>query len=178
MIPATPTSAVITAITATAPRTPIVRIAPVHRRRPPSKPPALARGSILLPTFDFLLFTFVVTRKATQARLATVLESIPNVGVSIARDLRSIGIKKPRDLIGRNPYSLYRMLCDRTRTRQDPCVLDTFISAVDFMEGAPARPWWSYTAARKKKFHLLSRAVVSAKAGPPTRGIAVALRRK
>lgn len=101
------------------------------RRRPGSKPPA---------------------RKAIHARLATVLEAIPNVGASIARDVRSIGIKQPRDLVGRNPHSLYQALCDRTRTRQDPCVLDTFISAVRFMEGAPARPWWSYTAERKKKF--------------------------
>ena len=92
------------------------------------------------------------TRKATHSRLATVLEAIPNIGASIARDLRSIGIKQPHDLIGRNPHSLYQDLCDRTRTRQDPCVLDTFISAVRFMEGAPARPWWSYTAERKKNF--------------------------
>jgi hypothetical protein len=91
-------------------------------------------------------------RKATHARLATVLEAIPNIGASIARDLRSIGIKQPEDLVGRDPHSLYRALCDKTRTRQDPCVLDTFISAVRFMEGAPARPWWSYTAERKKKF--------------------------
>jgi hypothetical protein len=90
--------------------------------------------------------------KATHARHATVLESIPNIGASIARDLRSIGIKQPHDLIGREPHSLYQALCERTRTRQDPCVLDTFISAVRFMEGAPARPWWSYTAERKKKF--------------------------
>ncbi|HKP05175.1 MAG TPA: helix-hairpin-helix domain-containing protein [Chthoniobacterales bacterium] len=94
----------------------------------------------------------LTTRKATQARLATVLEAIPNVGASIARDLRSIGIKQPRDLIGKNPQSLYQALCERTRARQDPCVLDTFISAVRFMEGAPARPWWSYTAERKRKF--------------------------
>ena len=94
----------------------------------------------------------LTARKATHARLATVLEAIPNVGASIARDLRSIGIEQPRDLIGRNPHSLYLALCDRTRVRQDPCVLDTFISAVRFMEGAPARPWWSYTAERKKKF--------------------------
>jgi hypothetical protein len=93
--------------------------------------------------------------KATHARHATVLESIPNIGASIARDLRSIGIKQPQDLIGRDPHSLYQALCDRTRTRQDPCVLDTFISAVRFMEGAPARPWWSYTAERKKKFPAL-----------------------
>jgi hypothetical protein len=91
-------------------------------------------------------------RKATHASLATVLEAIPNIGASIARDLRSIGIKQPQDLIGRDPLSLYQALCDRTRARQDPCVLDTFISAVRFMEGAPARPWWFYTAERKKKF--------------------------
>jgi hypothetical protein len=29
-------------------------------------------------------------------------------------------------------------------------VLDVFISAVRFMEGAPARPWWRYTAERKR----------------------------
>jgi pathogenicity locus Cdd1 protein len=91
-------------------------------------------------------------RKAAKARLATVLEAIPNVGASIARDLRSIGIKRPQELIGRNPHSLYQALCDRTRARQDPCVLDTFISAVRFMEGAPSRPWWYYTAERKQKF--------------------------
>jgi hypothetical protein len=95
------------------------------------------------------------TRKAIHARLATVLEAIPNVGPSIARDLRSIGIDEPRHLIGRDPHSLYHALCDRTRTRQDPCVLDTFIAAVRFMEGARARPWWSYTAERKKKFPAL-----------------------
>ena len=111
----------------------------------------------------------LTTRKATHARLATVLEAIPNVGASIARDLRSIGIKQPRDLIGRDPHSLYQALCDRTRTRQDPCVLDTFISAVRFMEGAPARPWWSYTAERKKKFPAISLA---------PRKIATARRRK
>jgi hypothetical protein len=50
----------------------------------------------------------MTVRKATHARLATVLEAIPNVGASIARDLRSIGIKQPQELIGRNPRSLYQ----------------------------------------------------------------------
>lgn len=117
-------------------------------------------------------------RKATHARLATVLEAIPNVGASIARDLRSIGIEQPQDLIGRNPHSLYQALCDLTRSRQDPCVLDTFISAVRFMEGAPARPWWSYTAERKRKFPAPRQAVGSAKARPTFREIATARRRK
>lgn len=96
------------------------------------------------------------TRKATNARSAMVLEAIPNIGKSIANDLRSIGIESPQGLIGRDPHALYEALCDRTRSRQDPCVLDTFISAVRFMEGAPARPWWHYTAERKRKFPAAS----------------------
>ena len=91
-------------------------------------------------------------RKATNADSATVLESIPNVGPSIADDLRSLGIQHPRDLIGREPHALYQALCRRTGSRQDPCVLDTFMSAVRFMEGAPAKPWWHYTTQRKRQF--------------------------
>ena len=93
--------------------------------------------------------------KATHARVATTLEAIPNNGPSIAGDLRSIGIKQPRQLVGRDPHRLYLKLCQHTGSRQDPCVLDTFIAAVRFMEGAPARPWWRYTAERKKKFGSL-----------------------
>lgn len=96
------------------------------------------------------------TRKAPNAAAATTLQAIPNVGASIADDLRSIGVREPRDLVGRDPHALYLALCKRTRARQDPCVLDTFISAVRFMEGAPALPWWRYTAERKKRWPVLS----------------------
>jgi len=41
-----------------------------------------------------------------------------------------------------------------TATRDDPCVIDTFISAVRFMEGAPALPWWHYTEERKKTLSM------------------------
>lgn len=90
------------------------------------------------------------TRKALDACSAEALEQIPNIGASIARDLRLIGITRPTDLVGRDPRALYDALSQRTHSRQDPCVLDTFISAVRFMEGAPARPWWHYTGERKK----------------------------
>ena len=94
-------------------------------------------------------------KKAASAGAATELEAIPNIGVSLARDLRLIGVKRPAQLIGRDPHKLYQRLCDRTGSRQDPCVLDTFISAVRFMEGAPARPWWYYTVERKKTMRLV-----------------------
>jgi hypothetical protein len=41
-------------------------------------------------------------------------------------------------------------LCRLTKRRHDPCLLDTFIAAVRFMGGEPARPWWAYTAGRKR----------------------------
>lgn len=80
------------------------------------------------------------------------LEQIPNIGSSVANDLRLIGIREPAQLIGRNAHSLYQALCEKTASRQDPCVLDTFISAVRFMEGAPPLPWWHYTAERKRAY--------------------------
>jgi hypothetical protein len=45
---------------------------------------------------------------------------------------------------------MYEELCRKTNQRHDPCLLDVFISAVRFMAGAPARPWWAYTAERKE----------------------------
>lgn len=79
------------------------------------------------------------------------LTDLPNVGPSIARDLQLLGIHAPSQLAGRDPVQLYRALCARTRTRQDPCVLDVFISVVRFADGGPPRPWWDYTAERKRK---------------------------
>ena len=80
----------------------------------------------------------------------TMLEDLPNVGPAIAADFVRLGIRAPRALAGRDPYALYDELNRITGTRHDPCVLDTFIAAVRFMDGAPARPWWKYTAERKR----------------------------
>ena len=56
----------------------------------------------------------------------------------------------PRDLAGRGPYALFDALCAIPGVRHDPCVLDVFISAVRFMEGAPALKWWHYIDERKR----------------------------
>ena len=79
------------------------------------------------------------------------LEEIPNVGPAIAADLRRLGITLPSELPGRDPYEMYDDLCRITGKCYDPCLLDTFISAVRFMEGAPKRPWHAYTAERKRE---------------------------
>ena len=78
------------------------------------------------------------------------LTDLPNIGKAMAADLRLIGIDEPGQLRGRSPYDLYERLCDRTGSRQDPCVLDTFISIVRFMDGEEPRPWHAFTAERKR----------------------------
>lgn len=78
------------------------------------------------------------------------LIDIPNVGPAMERDLVALGIRKPTDLIGRDPYQMYKKLCSITHKRQDPCVIDVFISAVRYMEGGPAKKWWEFTEDRKK----------------------------
>src|SRR6266851_44641 len=87
----------------------------------------------------------------SRRREAARLEDIPNVGPAIAADLRQLGITSPTELLGRDPYAMYNDLCRITGQRHDPCLLDTFIAAVRFMEGAPKKPWWKYTAERKRE---------------------------
>lgn len=79
------------------------------------------------------------------------LEELPNVGKATAGDFHTIGIDRPQDLIGQDAYRMYDTLCETTGTRHDPCMIDVFLSAVDFMEGGDPRPWWSFTEERKEK---------------------------
>ena len=78
------------------------------------------------------------------------LEDLPNVGKAIAADLRAIGIRLPDQLRGQDPVVLYKKLNLEKGRRQDPCVLDVFMSVVSFIEGGPALPWWAFTEERKK----------------------------
>ena len=87
--------------------------------------------------------------KASHPSACEALEQLPNIGPALAADLRLIGVHSPRELQGRDPFVLYQALCAATGQRQDPCVLDTFMAATDFMRGAAAAPWWAYTPQRK-----------------------------
>jgi len=78
------------------------------------------------------------------------LEALPNIGPAIARDFQLIGVEHPRQLIGKDPILLFEELCKVTVQRHDPCVLDVFMSAVDFMEGGKPKVWWEFTPERKK----------------------------
>jgi len=93
--------------------------------------------------------------KARAAAGCVALEQLPNIGPSLAADLRLLGVTHPQALATLDPFALYKALCARTGRRQDPCVLDTFMAITDFMRGAPAAPWWAYTAERKRLFGTL-----------------------
>ncbi|MEU8636683.1 helix-hairpin-helix domain-containing protein [Amycolatopsis sp. NPDC048633] len=80
------------------------------------------------------------------------LRKLANIGPAMVRDLGRLGITEPGQLAGRDPVELYERLCETDGVRHDPCVLDTFMSAVDQADGAPPRPWWTYTPERKRLF--------------------------
>lgn len=99
--------------------------------------------------------TRVKAPKAGSAGECHALEQLPNIGPSMAADLRSLGVAQPQDLAQRDAFALYQALCRLSGKRQDPCVLDTFMAATDFMRGAAPAPWWAYTAERKRLYGSL-----------------------
>jgi hypothetical protein len=78
------------------------------------------------------------------------LEDLPNIGQACARYLRLLGINRPQDLLAQDPFEMHARLCHLTGHQQDPCMIDVFISVVRFMADEPPRPWWKFTAERKR----------------------------
>jgi hypothetical protein len=91
--------------------------------------------------------------KVDRARLHRFTD-LPNIGPAMAGDFVALGYERPEQLIGVDPYELYQALCAHTGTRQDPCVLDVFLSVTRFLAGEEPQPWWAYTAERKRCYAL------------------------
>lgn len=76
------------------------------------------------------------------------LESIPGVGIRIAQVLKAIGIHHVRDLKGRNPERLYKLLEKTVGTHVDKCVLYVFRTAVYYASHKEHDPdklkWWNW----------------------------------
>lgn len=73
--------------------------------------------------------------KKSNRQTATELSELPDIGKKMARDLRLCHIKCPKDLRGKDAYQLYRGLSRLTGKKHDPCVIDVFLSVVDFLHG-------------------------------------------
>lgn len=88
--------------------------------------------------------------KARCAAEALKLTDIPNIGRAMAADLVQLGLPTPAHVKAMDPFKTYDRLRDPMGQRHDPCVLDTFMAAHDFMNGGSAQPWWHFTEQRKK----------------------------
>ncbi|HHD64035.1 MAG TPA: mitomycin resistance protein [Desulfobulbaceae bacterium] len=89
--------------------------------------------------------------KNPDRKTVSQLEELPNIGKAMAGDLHLIGIQHPKDLVDKNACQPYDDLCSITGEKHDPCVIDVFLSVINFMAGGKARPWWEFTTKRKKR---------------------------
>lgn len=78
------------------------------------------------------------------------LEDMPNIGKSIAADLRTLGIADAGQLAARRPLDVYLALAPVMAHRHDPCVLYTLLAAQHFLKTGEPRPWWSFTQEGKQ----------------------------
>jgi len=73
------------------------------------------------------------------------LEEIPNIGKSIAVDLRGLGIMNPEQLSKQDPLKVYLQLGKTMGARHDPCVLYTLLAAGKFLQTGESTAWWKLT---------------------------------
>jgi len=78
------------------------------------------------------------------------LEDIPNIGKSIAADLRALGILTPHQLATRDPLKTYLALSATMGQRHDPCVLYTLMAAQHYLQSGEAVSWWKFSGQGKK----------------------------
>jgi hypothetical protein len=96
----------------------------------------------------------VQTKSWSKRIQPTQLEDLPNIGKSIAADLRSIGILGPDQLAEREPIDVFRELSKVMGHRHDPCVLYVLMSAKYFLGSGEAVSWWKFTAEGKELLKL------------------------
>lgn len=87
---------------------------------------------------------------AARSKAETELCRMANVGPAVAKHLARIDITTPDQLVDRDPFELFERLCELDGHRHDPCLLDTFMAVVDQADGGAPRPWWQFTAERKR----------------------------
>ena len=112
----------------------------------------MGESSNIIPNTQQQNFCYTTKVKAKSFKEVEKFQDIPNVGPAMERDFAMLGLNKPADLIHKTPFALYTRMCKISGVRQDPCVLDTYIAVIDFMNGAPAKPWYFYTKSRKKDY--------------------------
>lgn len=87
---------------------------------------------------------------ATRRSPPQTLADLANVGPATLSDFRVLGIRTLPQLARQDAFRLYERLCRKTGTRHDPCCIDVFLSAIDQARGGAPKPWWKFTAERKR----------------------------
>jgi len=81
------------------------------------------------------------------------LSDLSGIGKAMLADFALLKITSVEQLAAADPLQLYDDLCKRTRSRQDPCVLDTFRCAVaqarDPHLPTDQHNWWYWSRLRK-----------------------------
>jgi hypothetical protein len=74
-----------------------------------------------------------------------------NVGPAVERYLDGLGIRSIEQLANRDPDELFRSLSRRIGCACDPCLHDTFSAIVYEARMGTKTPWFTWTAARKRR---------------------------
>lgn len=78
----------------------------------------------------------------------TEFQTIPGVGIQIAKDLWDLGFRSINDLKGKNPEELYQDLCQLQGCKVDRCMLYVFRCAIYFASHESHDPhllkWWNW----------------------------------
>jgi hypothetical protein len=86
------------------------------------------------------------------------LTQMPNIGPAVARKLERLGVTGQEDLRGRDGEQLFAELCALDGRDHDPCLLDTFVAAVAYVNDGDDRPWWEFSRERKARAAAPTRA--------------------
>ncbi len=73
------------------------------------------------------------------------LEDLPNIGTSIAADLRAMGITQPLQIAQGDALRIYFCLAMQMGKRHDPCVLYTLLAVQHFLRTDETLAWWKFT---------------------------------
>jgi hypothetical protein len=79
---------------------------------------------------------------------SNTLESLPNVGKTIAKELRQIGINNKSEFMAQDPYQVFQKLVDHVNPDSCRCMLASIVGA---HEGLPWHKMTKQTCAEWEK---------------------------
>ena len=79
------------------------------------------------------------------------LSDLRNIGKAMLADFALLGITSIQQLAKQDADELYTRPCIMTAARHDPCVHDTFATAIYQAKTGLALNWWAFTSLRKER---------------------------